>query len=58
MATQSEAALVEELKGHGMTVVTEADGLDLEAFRASVLEQIGKDYPDWSDYIDQIAAVE
>ena len=58
MATESEAALVEELKGHGMTVVTEADGLDLEAFRTSVLNQIGTDFPDWSGYIEQIAAVE
>ena len=28
-----------------MTVVTEADGLDIEAFRKPVLEQIRKDFP-------------
>ena len=30
MAQEGEAKLVEELKGRGMTIITEADGLDLE----------------------------
>ncbi len=58
MATDSEAALVEELKGNGMTIVTEADGLDLEAFRTSVLAQIKSDFPEYQPYIEQIAAVQ
>jgi tripartite ATP-independent transporter DctP family solute receptor len=57
-ATESEAELVEELKGHGMTVVTEAEGLDIAAFRDSVLAQIRTDFPDYATYIEQIAAVE
>jgi tripartite ATP-independent transporter DctP family solute receptor len=57
-AIDSEAELVEELKGHGMTVVTEADGLDIDAFREAVLEQIRADFPSYSGYIEQIADVQ
>ncbi len=57
-ATESEAQLVEELRGHGMTVITEAEGLDIDAFREGVLAQIRTDFPDYSAYIEQIAAVE
>ncbi len=56
-AQESEAGLVEELKSNGMTVVTEADGLDIEAFRVPVLDQIRTDFPDFAPYIEQIAAV-
>lgn len=58
MATESEAELVEELKGRGMTVVTEADGLDLDAFREKVSAQVNQDFPDFAALIEQIAAVE
>ncbi|MGJ8570668.1 MAG: TRAP transporter substrate-binding protein [Hoeflea sp.] len=56
-AQESEAGLVEELKSNGMTVVTEADGLDIDAFRVPVLDQIRTDFPDFAPYIEQIAAV-
>jgi hypothetical protein len=39
-------------------VITEAEGLDLEAFRTQVLAQIRKDFPAYETYIEQIAAVE
>lgn len=58
MATDSEAELVEELKGRGMTVVTEAEGLDVEAFRTKVSAQIAQDFPNFAELIDQIEAVE
>ncbi|MBL0934685.1 MAG: TRAP transporter substrate-binding protein [Rhizobiaceae bacterium] len=58
MATDSEAELVEELKGRGMTVVTEAEGLDIEAFRTKVSAQIAQDFPNFAELIDQIEAVE
>lgn len=57
-ALESEAALVEELKGHGMTIITEAEGLDLAAFREAVSRQILADFPEYRPYIEQIAAVE
>jgi TRAP-type C4-dicarboxylate transport system substrate-binding protein len=56
-ATASEEELVAELKGVGMTVITEAEGLDLEAFRKPVLEQIRADFPNFAPYIEQIAEV-
>jgi hypothetical protein len=40
-----------------MSVVTELEGLDVEAFRKAVLAQINKDFPEWSTYITQIQAV-
>jgi tripartite ATP-independent transporter DctP family solute receptor len=57
-AMESETELVEELKGHGMTVITEADGLDIEAFRESVLAQLREDFPEYNSYIEQIAAID
>ncbi|MCZ8374073.1 MAG: TRAP transporter substrate-binding protein [Beijerinckiaceae bacterium] len=46
-----------ELEGKGMTFIGEKDGLDLAAFRKAVLDQIAKDFPDWTNYISQIQAV-
>lgn len=57
-AEESEAELVEQLKGHGMTVITEADGLDIAAFRDGVLKQIRADFPSYEPYIEQIAAIQ
>jgi TRAP-type C4-dicarboxylate transport system substrate-binding protein len=47
-----------ELESRGMTFVEEKDGLDVGAFRKAVLEQIGKDFPEWKDLITQIQAVQ
>lgn len=57
MATESEAKLVEDLKGRGMTVITEADGLDIAAFRDKVSAQIKLDFPNFEPLIAQIEAV-
>lgn len=47
-----------ELEGKGMVFVEEKDGLDLGAFRKAVLDQVGKDFPEWSAYITQVQAVQ
>ncbi|KKX33393.1 TRAP transporter substrate-binding protein [Rhizobium sp. LC145] len=57
MATESEAKLVEDLKGRGMTVITKADGLDVAAFREKVSAQIKQDFPDFEQLLGQIEAV-
>ena len=57
MAQEGEAKLVEELKGRGMTVITEADGLDIAAFRDGVNKQIAQDFPNFTPLIEQISAV-
>jgi tripartite ATP-independent transporter DctP family solute receptor len=46
-----------DLEAKGMIFVDEKDGLDLAAFRKAVLDQVGKDFPEWSAYIAQIQAV-
>ncbi|MGQ9369077.1 TRAP transporter substrate-binding protein [Azospirillum sp. ST 5-10] len=56
-ATEAENSLVGELKGKGVTFVTPDSGLDLAAFKTSVLAQVAKDFPTWDSYIKQIDAV-
>lgn len=46
-----------DLEAKGMTFIEAKDGLDLEAFRKAVLDQIGKDFPEWSGHIASIIAV-
>lgn len=46
-----------DLEAKGMVFVEEKDGLDLAAFRKAVLDQVAKDFPDWTNYISQIQAV-
>ena len=46
-----------DLEAKGMTFVEQKDGLDVAGFRKSVLAQVGKDFPEWSRYIEQIRAV-
>lgn len=57
-AEEDEAKLVEELKSRGMTIITEADGLDVAAFRTSVNKQIAQDFPNFTPLIEQIQAIE
>ena len=57
-ATQAEKDLIGELEGKGLTFITEEDGLDIEAFRESVLAQVNADFPTWGPYMERIAAVE
>jgi hypothetical protein len=40
-----------------MTITTEADGLDVNAFRTRVSAQIAQDFPNFASLIEQIAAV-
>jgi len=46
-----------DLEAKGMVFVEEKDGLDIEGFRKAVLAQVGKDFPEWTPYIEQIRAV-
>ncbi|MFN4155320.1 MAG: TRAP transporter substrate-binding protein [Paracoccaceae bacterium] len=54
----AEATDLEALRGHGMTVVDEAAGLDLAAFRDSVKARVSREFDaQWGDLYSQIAAV-
>lgn len=54
----AEATDLEALRGHGMTVVDEASGLDLAAFRDSVKARVSSEFDaEWGDLYAKIAAV-
>jgi TRAP-type C4-dicarboxylate transport system substrate-binding protein len=55
---ESEAEEIAFLKEQGVTVIDEAAGLDLDAFREGVRVEMQKDYPGWQDYLDRINAIE
>ena len=57
-AQETEEELIEELTQRGMTIITEEDGLDIDAFREQVLAQINRDYPNFEPYIEMIGEVE
>src|SRR3982751_4613572 len=54
---ETSAKYRKDLEAKGMVFVEEKDGLDVNAFRTSVLAQVNKDFPDWTGYIEQIRAV-
>jgi TRAP-type C4-dicarboxylate transport system substrate-binding protein len=56
-AQSSEAELIQTLEGHGMTFVTQEDGLDIERFRNAVSAEVERDFPDWKPYMDRIAEI-
>lgn len=58
MAEESQAELVATLEGHGMTFITEADGLEIEAFREGVIAQVNQDFPSWPPYMERIGAIQ
>ena len=57
-ATESEDQLIADLTGRGMTLIREADGLDLAAFREGVSAQIAQDFPSFAPLIEQIEAMQ
>ena len=54
---ETSARYRKDLEAKGMVFVEAKDGLDLNAFRTAVLDQVNKDFPDWKSYIEQISAV-
>lgn len=58
MAQSSEEELIATLEGHGMTFITEEDGLKIDAFREGVEAQVSQDFPSWPDYMERIRAIE
>jgi TRAP-type C4-dicarboxylate transport system substrate-binding protein len=58
MAQDSEAELISTLEGHGMTFITEEDGLKIDEFRAGVEAQVSQDFPTWPPYMERIRAIE
>jgi tripartite ATP-independent transporter DctP family solute receptor len=46
-----------DLEAKGMTFVSDKEGLNLEAFRQAVTGQVLKDFPEWTQLIQQIQTV-
>jgi len=54
---QTAAKYRADLEAKGMVFIEAKDGLDLPAFQKAVLGQVNKDFPEWTNYIQQIQAV-
>lgn len=52
-----EKATMVKLKKKGVTFITEKNGLKVNAFKAGVMAQLKKDFPDWSGYIKRLEKV-
>jgi tripartite ATP-independent transporter DctP family solute receptor len=46
-----------DLEAKGMTFISDKEGLQLDAFRQAVTAQVIKDFPEWTQLIQQIQAV-
>ncbi len=57
-AKDAEADEVAVLKKNGVTVIDEANGLDLKAFREAVGKQILTDYPNWAPYLAKLNEIQ
>ncbi|MFC1761445.1 TRAP transporter substrate-binding protein [Planctomycetota bacterium] len=55
---QSDEQIREELAEKGLVFIDASNGLDIEGFRSSVLEQFYADFPAWKNYIIDIQKVE
>ena len=54
---QTAAKYRSDLEAKGMVFIEAKDGLDIPAFQKAVLGQVNKDFPEWTNYIQQIQAV-
>ena len=54
---QTAAKYRADLEAKGMVFIEAKDGLDIPAFQKAVLGQVNKDFPEWTNYIQQIQAV-
>jgi tripartite ATP-independent transporter DctP family solute receptor len=57
-AADAEAGEIEVLKKNGVTVIDEKNGLDLKAFRESVMKQILNDFPTWGSYLSRLNEIQ
>lgn len=56
---ESEKTDTDKLRELGMTIIGQDDGLDLDAFRASVEERIDAEFAEqYGDFYGQVEAVE
>ena len=51
---ERDEQIINEFKTKGKIIIDEANGLNIESFKSSVLKQIYQDFPFWEDYIKEI----
>lgn len=54
---EANKTIVDKLKKEGITFIDESNGLKVEEFRAAVMKQVEKDYPDWGPMLKRIDAL-
>lgn len=55
---EANKTIVGKLEKEGITFIDESNGLKTKEFRAAVMKQVGKDYPDWGPLLKRIDAAE
>jgi len=51
---EQEKEYIRLFKEKGVTIIGEQEGLNKEAFKKAVLEQVRKDFPQWAGYVDEL----
>ncbi len=54
---EADKIMMEKLKEKGVTFITEKDGLKVDAFKAGVMTELKKDFPEWTGYIERIKEI-
>ena len=52
-----ENEVYKKLEDLGMNIISEEDGLDLEAFRSKTVDHFNETFPEWTDYINRIKKI-
>jgi len=55
---ESDEQIKQELASKGLVFIDENNGLDIRNIKSSVLKQINNDFPEWTNYIDEIQKIQ
>ncbi|MBP8674920.1 MAG: TRAP transporter substrate-binding protein [Acetomicrobium sp.] len=54
---EQEKEYIRLFKEKGVTIIGEQEGLNKEAFKKAVLEQVRKDFPQWAGYVEELQKI-
>lgn len=54
---EQEDEYIRLFKEKGVTIIGEKEGLNKEAFKKAVLEQVRKDFPQWAGYVEELQKI-
>jgi len=55
---ESDEQIKKELASKGLVFIDENNGLDIKNIKSSVLKQINNDFPEWTNYINEIQKIQ